>query len=155
MFCKHPKTAAMTVIRKFFKNAAECTLGYTVFVRGKQVKYGAEIINQLLCLPYNPSGPDEVEYLMNATNMEEISSAICKSGCIRWTIVRDEHAHFPSKDLQQNMKGWHHFICGRLMPTMHTSEVTKGRALLLYGIQKGLKINVGRWVKSNIHHTIQ
>ena len=69
--------------------------------------------------------------------------------------MRDEHAHFPSNDLQQNMKVWHHFICGRLMPTMHTSKVTKERAMLLYRIQMGLKINVGGWINSNIRHTVR
>ena len=37
---------------------------------------------------------------------------------------------------------------------MHLSEVTKERAVLLYGIQKGLKINVGRWIQSNISRTV-
>ena len=115
----------MTVVHEFFENAVECTSGYTVFVRGKRVRYDVGMINHLFRLSYNPSGPDEVEYLMNLANMEEVSSAICKSGDTWWTIVRDEHAHFPSKDLQQNMKVWHHFICGRLMPTMPTYEVTK------------------------------
>ena len=68
--------------------------------------------------------------------------------------MRDEHAHFLSKDLQQNMKVWHHFICGRLVPKMHTSEVTKEKAMLFYVIQKGIKINVGWWINSNIRHTI-
>ena len=27
--------------------------------------------------------------------------------------------------------------------------------MLLYGIKKGLKINVGGWINSNIHHTIR
>ena len=53
------------------------------------------------------------------------------------------------------MKVWHHFIYARLPPTMHLSEVTKEQAVLLYGIQKGLKINVGRWIQSNISHTIR
>ena len=70
-----------------------------MFVRGKQVIYDVAIINQLFCLSYNPSGPDEIDYLMNSTNMEEVSNVICKSGDTRWTIVRDEHAYFLSKDL--------------------------------------------------------
>ena len=127
-----------------------------MFVRGKQVRYDARTINQLLRLPYNPNGPDELDYLMNlAANMEEVSNEICKRRRTQWTIMRDDHAHFLSKDLQQNMKVWHHFIYGRLAPTMHTSKVTKKRAMLLYGIQKGLKINVGRWINSNIRHTIR
>ena len=87
--------------------------------------------------------------------MEEVNRAICKSEGTQWTIVKDEHAHFPSKDLQRNMKVEHHFIYGRLMSTMHTSKVTKEWAMLLYGIQMGLKINVGRWTNSNIHHTVR
>ena len=38
---------------------------------------------------------------------------------------------------------------------MHTSEVTKERVMLLYDIQKGLKINVGSLINSNICHTSQ
>ena len=41
------------------------------------------------------------------------------------------------------------------MPTMLTSEVTKKRAMLLYWIQMGLKINVGKWINSNIRHTVR
>ena len=145
----------MTVVHEFFANAPEGNPGYTVFIRGKQVKYDAATINHLLRLPYNPSGPDVVECWMNEANMEEVSRAICKSKGTQWKIVRDEHAHFPSKDLQQNMKVWHHFIYGILMPTLHTSEVTKERAMLLYGIQMGLKINLGGWINSNICHTVK
>ena len=118
------------------------------------MKYDTAPINKLLRLPYKPRCLNEVECLINATNIEEISKAICKSRGTRWTILRDEHAHFPSKDLQQNTKVWHHFIGGRVMSTMHTSEVTKEWAMLLYGIKKGLKINVGGWINSNICHTI-
>ena len=62
---KHSNAAAMTVVHEFFANAPEGNPGYTVFFRGKQVKYDAATINQLLRLPYNPSGLDEVEYRMN------------------------------------------------------------------------------------------
>ena len=72
-----------------------------------------------------------------------------------WNIVRGEHAHFPSNDLHQNMKVWHHFKCGRLVPTLHNSEGMKERALLLYGIKRGLKINVGGWISANILHAIR
>ena len=41
------------------------------------------------------------------------------------------------------------------MPTMHLSEVTIERVVLLCGIQMGLKINVGQWVQSNISHAIR
>ena len=53
------------------------------------------------------------------------------------------------------MKVWHHFMCGRLVLTLHTSEVKKERAPFLFGIKKGLKINVGQWIQENIHDAIQ
>ena len=91
---------------------------------------------------------------MESANMEEVSNEICRRGT-RWSIIRDKHAYFPSKDLYQNMKVWHHFICGQLVCTLHILEVTKERTLLLYGIKKGLKINIRHWVNSNIRHTIR
>ena len=141
----------MTMFHEFYANVAKKTSSQVVFVRGKQVRYEARTINQLFCPHYTPIGLDELALLMELANMEEVSNEICRGGT-RWNIVRSEHAHFPSKDLHQNMKVWHHFICGQLVPTLHTSEVTKKRVLLLYGIRKGLKINITRWVNSNIRH---
>ena len=105
LFCKHPNATAITVIYEFFSNAPEGTSSHMVFVRGKQVKYDAVTINHLLRLQYNPTGLDEVEYLLNDdANMVKVTRVIYKSKGRQWTIVRDEHAHFPSKDLQQHMK---------------------------------------------------
>ena len=81
--------------------------------------------------------------------MEEISTEIC-GRVTKWDIVRGIHAHFPSRDLQQNMKVWDHFICGRLVLTLHTSKVTMEKAFLLFGIKKHLKINIGWWIQENI-----
>ena len=144
----------MTIVREFYMNTEENTSTPVIFVRRKHVHYDTGMINQLFCLQYTPHGLDELDLLVKSANMEEISNEIC-GRATKWNIVRGEHAYFPSKDLHQNMKVWHHFICGRLVPTLHTSEVTKDRALLLYGIKKRLKINVGGWIHSNIRHTIQ
>ena len=50
LFCRHPKAAAMTVIREFFSNAPEGPTGHKVFVRGNEVKYDSATINNLLRL---------------------------------------------------------------------------------------------------------
>ena len=145
----------MTVVREFIANAQEGPSGYKAFVRGKEVRYDTTTINNLLHLQYNPTGPDEGETLLNDdAKMPEVTRIICQSRGTQWAIMKDEHTHFPSKDLYPHMKVWHHFIYARLLPTMHLSEVTKEQAVLLYGIQMGQKINVGRWVQSNISHAI-
>ena len=143
--CKHPKVVAMTVVHEFYANTWDSTPTPMVFVQEKQVRYDAGVFNTLLQLQYNPHGPDVVALLVDSTNMEEISAEIC-GRVTKSDIVRGVHAHFPLRDLQQNMKVWHHFICGRLVPTLHTLEVTKEKTLLLFGIKKGLKINVGWWI---------
>ena len=105
LFCKHPNAAAMTVVREFFANVLAGTSSHIVFVRGKQVKCNAATINHLRRLQYNPTDPDEVKYLLNKdSNMVEVTKVICQSKGTQWTIVRDEHTHFPSKDLQQHTK---------------------------------------------------
>ena len=73
---------------------------YKFFIFQLQMqRYDTKTINQLFRLLYNPSGPDKLDYLMDSTNMEEVSNETCRGGT-RWTIVTNEHTHFPSKDLQ-------------------------------------------------------
>ena len=102
------------------------------------MRYDGGTINQLLHLQYTPYRPDEIDMLAELANMEDIITEICGGGT-KWNIVRGDRTHFPSKDLHQNIKVWHYFINGRLILTLNTSEVTKERALLLYGIKKGLE----------------
>ena len=100
LFCQHPNAAAMMVVCEFFTNAPEGISTHKVFVRGKEVKFDTTTINNLLRLQYNPTDPDEVEYLLNdSANMADITRVICQSRGTQWTIVKDKHAHFPSKDL--------------------------------------------------------
>ena len=40
----------MTVVREFYTNEVENTSSQVVFVRGKQVRYDADMINQLFRL---------------------------------------------------------------------------------------------------------
>ena len=81
LFCKHPKTVAMTVVREFFANAPEGPSNYKVLVRGKEVKYDTTTINNLLRLQYNPTNPDEVEYLLNDNaNMAELTGSFARVG---------------------------------------------------------------------------
>ena len=80
LFYKHPNSTTMTMVREFFVNAPEGTSNHKVFVRRKEVKYDTVTINNLLRLQYNPTGLDEVEYLLNDdANMIEVTKVICWS----------------------------------------------------------------------------
>ena len=72
-------------------------------------------------------------------DLDEVTHALCDK-VVLWTMVRGEQTAFFTKELQSNMKIWHHFICTQLIPTAHLTEVTRDQALLLYDIKKGLTI---------------
>ena len=42
------------------------------------MRYDVETIGQLFRLPYNRSGLDDLDYLMDSANVEEVSNEICK-----------------------------------------------------------------------------
>ena len=86
--------------------------------------------------------------------MDEISQELYGKA-VTWTMVRGTRTSFVTKELQPDMKIWHHFVCARLVPTTRLTEATRDRSLLVYGIKKGLTINVGRWISCNIQHAAQ
>ena len=99
-------------------------------------------INVLLKIKSTTCGPDEVAQLDSITNLDEVSRELCDK-VVNWTVVRGTKTTFQTKELQSDMKIWHHFICTRLVPTTHLTEVTRRGHSSFYGIKKGLSINVG------------
>lgn len=87
----------------------------------------------------------------STADLDEVTRHICGK-VVNWTVVRGTRIAFLTKELETNMKVWYHFICAKLVPTAHLTEVTRERAFLLYAIKKNLSINVGQWISSNIRH---
>ena len=152
-FCKHPKVAAMTVVREFYSNALKSSISITT-VRERQVRYNPVTINALLKIQYNPHSPDQLAQLDDTVDLDEVTQALCDK-VVTWTMVRGAHTTFLTMELWSDMKIWHHFICAQLMRTTHLTEVMRDRALLLYSIKKGLTINVGQWISGNIRYATQ
>ncbi|GMN23245.1 hypothetical protein TIFTF001_040425 [Ficus carica] len=61
-------------------------------------------------------------------------------------------AYFDSKYLENNIKVWFNFINGRLYPTTHVSECSRERALALFAIASGMRMNVGAIINATILH---
>ena len=150
-FYNPPKATAMTIVCEFYANAHEMQ-GSTVMVQEKQVNYTAAAINNLQHI--QAPHLDDVMSMDNMTDLDEVSRKIYKK-VVRWTMVRGTQTTFLTKELESNMKIQHYFIYARLVPTIHLTEVTRERALLLYDIKKNLSINVGLWMSSNIRHKAQ
>ena len=140
----------MIVVCEFYANALESSVSITK-VKEKQVKYDAVTVNALLNIQYNPYILDQVAQLDDTIDLDEVTWALCDK-VVTWTMVRGAQIAFLTKELRSDMKIQHHFICAWLMPTAHLIEVMRDQALLLYDIKKGLTINVGQWISSNIRH---
>ena len=114
----------MTIIHKFYANADEAQ-GSTVMVQEKQINYTVAAINNLLHI--QAPHPDDVMNMDSTTDLDEVRN---------WTVVRRTRIAFPTKELESEIKIWHHFICAKLVPTAHLIEVTREQALLLYSIRR-------------------
>lgn len=47
---------------------------------------------------------------------------------------------------------WHAFLCARLIPITHLSNVTKDSAIMLYALAMGFSIDVGKVIYYWIQH---
>lgn len=63
---------------------------------------------------------------------------------------KEQYLHFNSNDLVPKFVSLMKFICSRIIPTKHTSNVIVDRAVLLFAIVKGLKLNVGKMIHSKV-----
>lgn len=73
----------------------------------------------------------------------------------QWTIRADEAVSFPRGDLSRFGKAWFYFLCAKLMPFSHVSEVNKAKVVLLYSIVKGKTIYVGKIIYRSILATLR
>ncbi|EXB89644.1 hypothetical protein L484_018745 [Morus notabilis] len=82
-----------------------------------------------------------------------ILEALC-DGPARWTIKNNTESAFEAKYLANYTNVWLHFVCARLIPSTHISEVTIERALVLLAIERGEPLNVGVIINNGIHHAL-
>ena len=149
-FCSEPAAGFTTLVHEFFANARKCTRNRTK-VRGCEIKFDAETINNHFGIPTLNS--DQQQDLPDR-DPQEILEALC-DGPARWTIKQNTESAFEARYLANYTKVWFHFVCSRLIPSTHISEVTKDRALILLAIERGEPLNVGAIINSGIHNALQ
>ncbi|KAH0754743.1 hypothetical protein KY290_025013 [Solanum tuberosum] len=70
----------------------------------------------------------------------------------RWDRVRDTGRHLNLHYGHFNLEAhiWLKIVCSTLLPCKHTTDVTRERVVLIYGLMKGLPVNVGDILKQNM-----
>lgn len=79
---------------------------------------------------------------------------LCKPGA-QWTIRGEEAISFSRSELSIYGTAWFNFICAKLMPSSHVSNVIKSRACPLFAIVTVKSINVGKFIYESILHALR
>ena len=146
-FTEEPEHAMVNIVKEFYANA-EDKAPSNAFVRGRMVPFSADAINTY----YQLRVPRQCQYAYMRDfdpDFEEVIKNMTKPGTT-WIKGREGGTVFHSKDLSQYGKIWYAFLCAKLLPSTHTSDVTKEKALLLYAIVQDFIIDIGAIISFSI-----
>ncbi|KAH0758007.1 hypothetical protein KY290_021500 [Solanum tuberosum] len=147
----NPGDCNLTLVREFYANWLTETKYKTVLVRGKDVKFFARILNELLGTPN--SDPDEFNSLKDKPPYRDIRHTLCGvDSTARWEQSKDTGRHntLHFANFNQVAKVWLKIVCIVLLPSKHLTEVTRDRVVLVYMLMKGMPINVGAILRQNM-----
>jgi len=145
----YPSTFSVTLVKEFYVNAkvtTSATLTFLNYVRGKRVPFDADTINEFL----GTQMADDVECQFSVLDDEgvaprELIQALCLAGegFHRGTIQRGS--------LHPLARFWLVFMHANISPCSHVSDLTEGRATILYTILIGQVMDVGQFIANEIY----
>ncbi|PIN04310.1 hypothetical protein CDL12_23151 [Handroanthus impetiginosus] len=123
-------------------------------VRGKNVNFSARTINSLFGTPSIDTPGEMQEFLEDHPSLDTICGLICRENP-QWTLSRlNEPIHFPRTTLTFAADNWLRFISARLLPSSHTSEVTRERAVMIYALLTDVPFDIGRFLHRIMYEPI-
>lgn len=153
-FIKQPDSAIISMVREFYVNASADGPA-VVPVRDKLIPYNSQSINNVFRTP-NYDGHNYLELGLRSYNANEIIARLCKPDTTwKTNEFHGEKTSFPQQSLSRYGKAWYAIICSNIMPTHHLSDVTRERAILLFAIVMGLKVDIGALIQDSIKKAIQ
>ncbi|PIN26971.1 hypothetical protein CDL12_00253 [Handroanthus impetiginosus] len=119
-------------------------------VKDKNVNFSARAINSLFgTLSINTPGKLR-EFLEDHPSLDTICELICRDDP-QWTLSRlNEPIHFSRTKLTFVADSWLRFVSTRLLPSSHTSEVTRERAVMIFAILTDVPFDIGRFLHKSI-----
>ena len=68
----------------------------------------------------------------------------------KWSQGKGEHKNINKGDLTEEAKVWFYFMASVMIPTKHVYSVREQKAIILYALLKGYKINAGAIIENSI-----
>ncbi|PIM97902.1 hypothetical protein CDL12_29623 [Handroanthus impetiginosus] len=121
-----------------------------VIVRGKNINFSTRTINSLFGIPSIDTLGEVQEFLEDHPPLDTICKLICRD-YPQWTLSRlNEPIHFPRTTLIFAADNWLRFVSARLLPSSHTSEVTRERAVMIYVILTDVPFDIDHFLHRSI-----
>ncbi|KAG9458684.1 hypothetical protein H6P81_003192 [Aristolochia fimbriata] len=120
--------------------------------RERQVRFDRRMINVFYGLP-----DEEVDmlHLRQEVTLDDHVAYLYPNGAEWATGTYGRPRNILKRDLRPETRVWMYFICVRLLPATHYTEVTVDHAYLLYAITTGHPINVGLHIQVAMQHTCE
>uniref|UniRef100_M1E149 Putative plant transposon protein domain-containing protein n=1 Tax=Solanum tuberosum TaxID=4113 RepID=M1E149_SOLTU len=141
----------LTLVREFYANWLTGMKYKTLPVREKDVKFSAQILNELLGTPN--CDPDEFNNLKDKPPYMDIRHSLCGvDSTAMWERSKDTGRHntLNFANFNQVSRVWLKIVYSVLLPAKHLTEVTRDRVVLVYMLMKGMPINVGAILRQNM-----
>ena len=116
-----------------------------MYLRGQQIPFSPEAINRLYRLPDIPNDPYQ-RLLQRGIDTGHL--ILCLTG--ERQELGPAWRHLKREVLTAQAKVWYYFVAARLMPTVTNSEVRRERAYLTYALFRGIRVDVGQLIYSEM-----
>ena len=146
-FCKHQKSGYATVVQEFYSNLVG-RKDNSVYIRGVWVPFGVKTINEMYGMEGQKHG-SKYKKIIDNPNREKIVRKLT-DGKGKWSQGKGEQKTINRGDLTEEAKVWFYFMASVMVPTKHVCTVREQKAIILYAMLKGYKINVGAVIENSI-----
>ena len=148
MFYEHKAPRFVDVVKEFYANMVGMK-DKIVYVRGKWISFSREQIDQTYNLHERKNG-SMFKKLVKEPDFQKIVDLLT-DGKGKWNATRkNPHESISRGTLTEQVKVWLYFLCSVILPSKNLCTVREKEAVLLYAIQMGYKLSVGKIIENPI-----
>ena len=148
MLCKHKPSGFAIIVREFFANLVG-KKEKMCYVRGKWISFDNKEINKTYNLKEHKDGSKFKKLLKDLDNQMIVKLLMGGKG--EWNSTKkNPYESIARGSLTEEEKVWFYFLGSVFLPSNHLSTMRKDKALLLYAILKGYKLNLRKIIEKSI-----
>ncbi|KAL3839059.1 hypothetical protein ACJIZ3_023650 [Penstemon smallii] len=140
------------IAREFYANAHFSKATEAAWVRGVEVRFTPEAINEFYNIEWPVGQKDEIDDVFRRGEIEEQNISQMKG----FLLVNNMDTYEPLRQgqLKREANAWAVVMCSHLAPTSFNTIYGDKRVPLLYALTKGLKFNLGKVIHARLRSTI-